>query len=220
MSSIPDITLMLLRGIHVTLIVLVLSIILSSVIALVAGLSRVSQNKLLTGFTGFYVEIFRGTSLIVQLFWLSYALPGLFNIYLGSDIWVAVIAISLNYGAYMSEVVRGAILSVPKGQTEASIALNLSKFQRMRHIIIPQAIRMMLPEYGNYLIQILKATSLVSLIGLTDLLYYGNIYRSTHLQEAPTVYIIILIFYFLLALPLIGFTRKMEKISKKGVAHG
>ena len=130
MSSIPDITLMLLRGIHVTLIVLVLSIVLSSVIAMIAGLSRVSQNKLLTGFTGVYVEIFRGTSLIVQLFWLSYALPGLFNIHLGSDIWVAVLAISLNYGAYMSEIVRGAILSVPQGQTEASIALNLIEISK------------------------------------------------------------------------------------------
>ncbi|MBD7983294.1 amino acid ABC transporter permease [Sporosarcina sp. Sa2YVA2] len=220
MSSIPDISLILLKGLKVTLIVLVLSMMLSTIIALVAGLSRVSNNRLLTGFTKFYVEIFRGTSLIVQLFWFSYALPGLFNIHLGSDIWVAVLAISLNYGAYMSEIVRGAILSVPPGQTEASIALNLSRFQRMRHIIIPQAIRMMLPEYGNYLIQILKATSLVSLIGLTDFLYYGNIYRSTHLTEAPTVYILILIFYFLLALPLIGFTRKMEKVAKKGVVHG
>lgn len=220
MSSIPDISLILLKGIKVTLIVLLLSMILSTIIALVAGLSRVSHNRLLTGFTSFYVEIFRGTSLIVQLFWFSYALPGLFNIHLGSDIWVAVLAISLNYGAYMSEIVRGAILSVSPGQTEASIALNLTRFQRMRHIIIPQAIRMMLPEYGNYLIQILKATSLVSLIGLTDFLYYGNIYRSTHLTEAPTVYILILIFYFLLALPLIGFTRKMEKVAKKGVVHG
>ncbi|WP_081760252.1 amino acid ABC transporter permease [Sporosarcina sp. D27] len=208
------------QGLKVTLLVLVLSIICSTIIALVAGLSRVSTNRLVTGVTGFYVEIFRGTSLIVQLFWFSYALPGLFNIHLGSDIWVAVLAISLNYGAYMSEIVRGSIQAVPAGQTEASIALNLSKFQRMRHIIIPQAVRMMLPEYGNYLIQILKATSLVSLIGLTDLLYYGNIYRSTHLSDSPTVYLLLLVMYFVIALPLIGFTKKMERVSKKGVALG
>lgn len=219
MSSIMEISLVLLEGIKITLIVLVLSIIISTLIAFVAGLSRVSSYVLLNKFTGFYVEIFRGTSLIIQLFWFSYALPGLFNIHLGSDIWTAVIAISLNYGAYMSEIVRGAILSVSSGQTEASIALNLTKFQRLRYVIIPQAIRMMLPEYGNYLIQILKATSLVSLIGLTDLLYYGNIYRSTHLAEAPTVYLLILVFYFVLALPLIAFTRKMEIFSKKGVAQ-
>ncbi|VDG99120.1 Arginine transport system permease protein ArtQ [Lysinibacillus sphaericus] len=220
MGSLPDIFSTLVQGLKVTLLVLVLSIICSTIIALVAGLSRVSTNRLVTGVTGFYVEIFRGTSLIVQLFWFSYALPGLFNIHLGSDIWVAVLAISLNYGAYMSEIVRGSIQAVPSGQTEASIALNLSKFQRMRHIIIPQAVRMMLPEYGNYLIQILKATSLVSLIGLTDLLYYGNIYRSTHLSDSPTVYLLLLVMYFVIALPLIAFTRKMESVSKKGVALG
>lgn len=220
MGALPDIFSTLMQGLKVTLLVLVLSIVCSTVIALVAGLSRVSSNKLLTGFTGFYVEIFRGTSLIIQLFWFSYALPGLFNIHLGSDIWVAVLAISLNYGAYMSEIVRGSIQAVPSGQTEASIALNLSAFQRMRHIIIPQAVRMMLPEYGNYLIQILKATSLVSLIGLTDLLYYGNIYRSTHLAESPIVYLLLLLLYFVIALPLIAFTKKMENVSKKGVAHG
>lgn len=220
MGSLPDIFSTLVQGLKVTLLVLVLSIICSTIIALVAGLSRVSTNRLVTGVTGFYVEIFRGTSLIVQLFWFSYALPGLFNIHLGSDIWVAVLAISLNYGAYMSEIVRGSIQAVPAGQTEASIALNLSKFQRMRHIIIPQAVRMMLPEYGNYLIQILKATSLVSLIGLTDLLYYGNIYRSTHLSDSPTVYLLLLVMYFVIALPLIAFTKKMESMSKKGVALG
>ncbi|MCG3088829.1 amino acid ABC transporter permease [Sporosarcina cyprini] len=220
MSSITDISIVLLSGLKITLIVLLLSIVFSTLIALIAGLSRVSNHLLVTKFTGFYVEIFRGTSLIVQLFWFSYALPGLFNIHLGSDIWVAVLAISLNYGAYMSEIVRGAILSIPAGQTEASIALNFTGFQRMRYVILPQAIRMMLPEYGNYIIQILKATSLVSLIGLTDLLYYGNIYRSTHLSEAPTVYLLILVVYFLLALPLIFLTRRMEKFAKKGVVHG
>lgn len=220
MGTTIDVSLVLLKGIKVTLIVLVFSIIFSTLIALVAGLSRSSSNLLVNKFTGFYVEIFRGTSLIVQLFWFSYALPGLFNIHLGSDIWAGVLAISLNYGAYMSEIVRGSIAAVAPGQTEASIALNLSKFQRMRFIILPQAVRMMLPEYGNYLIQILKATSLVSLIGLTDILYYGNIYRSTHLSEAPSVYAIVLVFYFILALPLIILTRKMEKVSKKGVAHG
>ena len=116
----------------------------------------------------------------------------------------------------MSEIVRGSILSVASGKTEASIALNLTKFQRLRHVIIPQAIRMMLPEYGNYLIQILKATSLVSLIGLTDLLYYGNIYRSTHLAEAPTVYLLILVFYFVLALPLSHLRERWKSSLRKG----
>ncbi|MFC2947858.1 amino acid ABC transporter permease [Virgibacillus sediminis] len=206
------------RGLGVTITVLLGAAFFGYLMAFVAGLCRLSQNMFIRKFTGFYVEIFRGTSLIVQLFWLYYAIPMLFNIQLGSNWWAGVIAIALNYGAYMSEVVRGSILSVAKGQTEAATALNMSRFQRMRLVIFPQAVRMMLPEFGNYLIQMLKATSLVSLIGMTDVLYYGDIYRSSNLSEAPIVYLLVLVLYFILALPLIWLTRKGEKISKKGVA--
>lgn len=208
----------LLKGVKITTIVLVLSAIFGYLTAFIAGFGRLSENVIIRKATGFYVEVFRGTSLIVQLFWLYYALPMLFGIRIGSDILAGVLAISLNYGAYMSEIVRGSILAVAKGQTEASIALNLSRFQRMRLIIFPQALRMMLPEFGNYLIQMLKATSLVSLIGMTDILYHGDILRSTNLSMAPTIYGLILVFYFIMALPLIWLTRKMEAISKKGVA--
>ncbi|MFC3039370.1 amino acid ABC transporter permease [Virgibacillus xinjiangensis] len=206
------------RGLGITVTVLLGAAFFGYLMAFVAGLCRLSQNIFIRKFTGFYVEVFRGTSLIVQLFWLYYAIPMLFNIELGSNWWAGVIAIALNYGAYMSEVVRGSILSVAKGQTEAATALNMSRFQRMRLVIFPQAVRMMLPEFGNYLIQMLKATSLVSLIGMTDILYYGDIYRSSNLSEAPIVYLLVLILYFILALPLIWLTRKGEAISKKGVA--
>jgi polar amino acid transport system permease protein len=118
----------------------------------------------------------------------------------------------------MSEIVRGSILAVAEGQSEAATALNMSRFQRMRLVIFPQALRMMLPEFGNYLIQMLKATSLVSLIGLSDILYYGDIMRNSNISMAPTIYIFILIFYFALALPIIWLTRKLEKNAKKGVA--
>jgi len=118
----------------------------------------------------------------------------------------------------MSEIVRGSILAVDEGQSEASTALNMNGFQRMRLVIFPQALRMMLPEFGNYLIQMLKATSLVSLVGMSDILYYGDMFRSSNLALAPTVYVLILVFYFIIALPLIWLTRKAESISKKGVA--
>ncbi|APC47041.1 ABC transporter permease subunit [Virgibacillus halodenitrificans] len=206
------------KGINITITVLIASAFFGYLFAFIAGLCRLSNNIVLRKFTGFYVEIFRGTSLIVQLFWLYYAIPILFGIDLGSDWWAGVIAIALNYGAYMSEIVRGSILSVAKGQSEAATALNMSRFQRMRLVIFPQAVRMMLPEFGNYLIQMLKATSLVSLIGLHDILYYGDILRSSNLSQAPIVYLLVLVFYFILALPLIFLTRKMESISKKGVA--
>lgn len=208
----------LFQGLKVTVIVLILSAICSYIFAFIAGLCRLSSNRFIRKFTGFYVEIFRGTSLIVQLFWLYYALPMLFGIDLGSDLLAGVLAISLNFGAYMSEIVRGSILAVDKGQTEASIALNMTRFQRMRLIILPQAIKMMLPEFGNYFILMLKATSLVALIGMKDILYYGNILRSTNLSQAPTIYILVLVFYFLIALPFIFINRKLEAMSKKGVA--
>lgn len=205
------------RGIGTTLTVLGGSIIFGYTIAFIAGFCQLAKYKIIRIFTTIYIEIFRGTSLIVQLFWFSYALPMLFGIHLGSDLAAAVLAISLNYGAYMSEIVRGSIIAVAKGQTEAGIALNLSPYQRMRHIIFPQALRMMLPEFGNYLIQMLKATSLASLIGMTDILYYGNIMRSSNLAIESTVYLYILFFFFILALPLIWLTRKLEIFSKKGV---
>lgn len=206
------------QGITITITVLLGSAFFGYLMAFIAGLCRLSNNIVLRKFTGFYVEVFRGTSLIVQLFWLFYAIPILFGIELGSNWWAGVAAIALNYGAYMSEVVRGSILSVSKGQTEAATALNMSRFQRMRLVIFPQAVRMMLPEFGNYLIQMLKATSLVSLIGMTDILYYGDILRSSDLSQAPVVYLLVLVFYFIMALPLIWLTRKMEQLSKKGVA--
>lgn len=216
--SIIDIFPALWKGVNITITVLIASAVFGYALAFIAGLCRLSSNPILRGFTTFYVEIFRGTSLIVQLFWLFYALPILFNINLGNEFWAGSLAIGLNYGAYMSEIVRGSILSVAKGQTEAATALNMSRFQRMRLVILPQAVRMMLPEFGNYLIQMLKATSLVSLIGLTDVLYHGDILRSSNLAMAPTIYLLVLLFYFVLALPLIWLTRKAESISKKGVA--
>ncbi|HEX6593188.1 MAG TPA: amino acid ABC transporter permease [Bacillota bacterium] len=217
-SAIAEVFPVLMKGVKITVIVLILSALLGYTFAFIAGLCRLSNNIFIRTFTNFYVEIFRGTSLIVQLFWFYYALPMLFGIEVNSNLLAGVLAISLNYGAYMSEIVRGSIVAVDDGQREAATALNMSRFQRMRLVILPQAIRMMLPEFGNYLIQILKATSLVSLIGMTDILYYGDNLRSANLALAPTVYLLVLVFYFILALPLIWLTRKAEAISKKGVA--
>ncbi|MHA6253068.1 amino acid ABC transporter permease [Oceanobacillus sp. CAU 1775] len=218
MSTIIEVIPQIARGLQVTISVLIVSALLSYIMAFVAGLCRLSKNVIIRKLTGFYVEVFRGTSLIVQLFWLYFAIPMLFNIQLGSNWWIGVIAIALNYGAYLSEVVRSSILAVDNGQSEAATALNMSSFQRMRLIIFPQALRMMLPEFGNYTIQILKGTSLVSLIGLRDILYYGDIIRSTNASITPVVYLVVLVFYFILALPLIWLSRKGESIAKKGAA--
>lgn len=161
-ESVPDIVRYVLQGFVITTTIFLGAAVFSYLMGFIAGLCRLSSNKLLRGLTAVYVEFFRGTSLIVQLFWLYYAVPMLLGIHLASSWWIGVIAIGLNYGAYLSEVVRTAVISVDKGQTEASTALNMTRFQRMRLVILPQAFRLMLPEFGNYSIQILKGTSLVS----------------------------------------------------------
>ncbi|GEM04050.1 ectoine/hydroxyectoine ABC transporter permease subunit EhuC [Halolactibacillus miurensis] len=219
MQDILSISQELSRGLFVTISILIASSLFAYFMGFVSGLLRLSKHTIIRKLTGLYIELFRGTSLIVQLFWLYYAIPMLFGINLGSNWIIGVIAIGLNYGAYLSEVVRGSVEAVDEGQTEAAIALNLSSFQKMRYIILPQAVRMMLPEFGNYTIQMLKGTALVSLISLNDILYYGNILRSSNLSQAPLIYLVILIFYFVLALPLIFLTRKAEEVSKKGVAN-
>lgn len=216
--SFMDVFLKLSEGLNITITVLLAAAFFGYVMAFVSGLCRLSNNWFVRKFTGFYIEVFRGTSLIVQLFWLYFALPIVFGIDLGSDFWVGVAAIALNYGAYMSEIVRGSIISVSSGQYEAATAMNMSRFQRMRLVILPQAVRMMLPEFGNYLIQMLKATSLVSLISLEDILHHADILRGSHTSDGAFIYFVVLLFYFVLALPLIWLTRKAEKVSKKGVA--
>src|SRR5699024_12813991 len=138
---------------------------------------------------------------------------------LGSDVTAGVLAISLNYAAYMSEIVRVSILSVSPGQTEVTVSLNMTRGHRMRLVIFPQAFRMMLHEFGNYLIQMLKATSLVSLIALKDVLYYGEIMRSSNISMAPTIYLYILLFYFVLALPIIFLILILETQYKKEVSY-
>src|SRR5699024_12323526 len=105
-------------------------------------------------------------------------------------------AISLNYAAYMSEIVRGSILSVDSGQTEASVALNMPRFQRMRFVIIPQAFMMMLPEFLNYVVLILKIISIVSLIVMHDILYYVDIFSLSNNSMSATVYRLLVLIYF------------------------
>lgn len=218
LDSVPDIVRYVIQGFGATTTIFLAAAAFSYIMAFVAGLARLSGSIIIRAIAAVYVEFFRGTSLIVQLFWLSYAVPMLLGINLASAWWIGVIAIGLNYGAYLSEVVRTSVISVDKGQTEASVALNFTRFQRMRLVILPQALRLMLPEFGNYSIQILKGTSLVSLIGVTDILYFGDIYRSSNLSEGALVYFILLVIYFIIALPLIYLSKKGEQIAKKGAA--
>ncbi|GAA0371744.1 ectoine/hydroxyectoine ABC transporter permease subunit EhuC [Alkalibacterium iburiense] len=200
---------MLSEGLMITVVTTVLSALLALILGFIVGLLRLSKNKLIRFIVGIYVEVFRGTSLLVQLFWIYFVLP-MFGITM-SALTAAVLTIGLNYGAYASEVVRSGIESVDQGQYEAGIALNFTRWQRMRRIILPQAIVIMIPNLGNQLIELFKSTSLVSLITLTDLTYQADVLNATTLQTTE-IYTALLIIYFLLAWPL---TKGMAILERK-----
>lgn len=217
MDVYADILVRILPGLKVTLQVLIFSAILAIIVAFVAGFGRLSRFKIIRFITTIYVELFRGTSLLVQLFWLFFALPA-FGIQF-TPLFAAIIALGLNYGAYASEVVRGSILAISKGQTEAAIALNMTYWQRMRIVILPQALRIMLPGFGNNIIELIKGTSLVSLITLNDLTYHGLMLQNVNLSYTMPVFLVLLFVYFLIALPFVWLVRKFEKNISKGVAR-
>lgn len=206
----------LLKGAKVTVQVLVLSAVFAFFLAFLFGLGRVSRLKVVRFLSGALVELFRGTSLLVQMFFFFFALPA-FGIEL-SPFVAGVVALSLNYGAYASEIVRGAILAVPGGQTEAGIALNMTRWQRMRLVILPQAFRIMLPGFGNISIELLKGTSLVSLVTLADLAFQGRMLKDNYTGAQVEIFTLLLLIYFVIALPLIFGARWLEKRAGKGVA--
>lgn len=218
MDQYLEIFMKILPGIGVTVSILLTSTCFALLVAFIFGFGRLARFRLIRWICTLYVEVFRGTSLLVQLFWIFFALPA-FGIRF-SPFLAGTIALGLNYGAYASEIVRGAILAIDKGQTEAAKALNLTGRQTMRYIILPQAFRIMLPAFGNNLIELLKGTSLVSLITIADLTYRGLMVQNTNLSYTLPVFGVLLVLYFLLALPIIFLVRLLEKKAAKGVAKG
>ena len=214
MLSMIDLLPALLQGAATTLQVTALSLVLAGILSFLAGFSRLSSSKGISLLSRLYVEVFRGTSLLVQLFWIFYALP-LLGIEL-SPMVAGVTALALNYGAYGSEVVRSAILAVPKGQTEAAIALNMGRWLRMRRVILPQALLIMLPSFGNLAIELLKGTSLISLITITDLTFQGMLLRTFDASRTLEIFALILVMYFLMAYPLTLGMRWLERRMSAG----
>jgi len=186
----------LLEGALVSLAIAAASAIVAVAVAFLAAFARLSSSRWLRASAACYVEFFRGTSLLVQLFWLFFVLPQ-FGVLLNAYV-VAVLALGLNIGAYGSEVVRGAIVSTAQGQLDAAKALNMSPRLAMRRIVLPQAFVTMLLPWGNLLIILLKSTALVSLITIQDLtfrIYNLNIQTFKTLQ----LYTLSLVIYFCMA---------------------
>ncbi len=207
----------LLEGSLITVVQFVLATIVSVIVALTFGLMRLSQNVAVKGVATVYIEIFRGTSLLVQLFWIFFVLP-LFGVTL-DKFTAGFIAVGMNMGAYGAELVRGAILAVPKGQWEAAKAINMTPGQRMRRIILPQAFVIMLPPWGNLVIEIMKGTALVALISVTDLMYEArqiNISTFLSVQTFGTALIIYYIFARFLITP---FMRYFERTMARKIGR-
>lgn len=201
-------------GALVTLQILGTSAMLTLVIAFAAGLGRLAPWWPVRWLSTAYVEIFRGTSALVQLFWLFYVLP-LFGPTI-APFTAGVIGVSLNVGAYAAVVVEASVRAVPKTQREAAIALNLSPFDRTRRIILPQAIRMMIPPFGNLAIQLFKLTALVSFIGISDLTYTAYQLNQTTYRTVE-VFSIILFMYFAFGLAITIGMKLLERRFARGV---
>jgi len=207
----------LLDGVAVTLGLTVVSFAFILLIGLVGGLGRLSKNPIINGIATLYVEIIRGIPLMVQLLYIWFALPQLLDL-IGyklkgisvlagvgqlfidlklSPFVAAVTGLSICYGAYMSEIFRAGIESIPKGQMEAARSLGMSYFQAMRYVILPQAFRVILPPVGNEFVALLKDSSLVSVLAVSDLTRRGREYMARTFESLETWTMVALIYLFL-----------------------
>ena len=204
---------LLLKGTIVTIKLTMASAVLALVISFVVGLSRLSRFRSVRVVAIVYLEFFRGTSALVQLFFMYFVLP-LWGVTF-EPLTAGIIACGCNLGSYGSEVVRGAVLAIGRGQHEACVALNYSTYQRYRHVVIPQAIPIMIPTFGNLLIELLKLTAVTSLITISDLTFTAQIIRA---QTALTLepFLVILVIYFLISTILLGGVNLIDRHFAKG----
>lgn len=207
----------LMIGARATIEVGLWSFVLTLVFSFAAGITRAQKIPVLQSIAFVYVEIFRGTSLLVQLFWIYYSLP-LIGLTI-SPMVAGCLGIGLNAGAYGSEIVRGALRSVSKDQIEAATALNLSRRQTLWKIVLPQALTEMVPPFGNLAVMVLKDTSLISMIAIADIAYKAQQLR-TLTYDSARIYIVSLFMYFALALVILAVTRLIERYTRPRYMRG
>src|SRR5262245_14972262 len=202
----------LLKGAAVTLQVTGFTAGIALFLSFVVAFARMAQFRIVRAIATIYVEVVRGTSAIVQLFYLFFILPA-FGISLG-PVTTAVVGLAMNMSAYGSEVVRAGFAAVPRSQFEAAAALALDRVQTYRLVAIPQALVIMIPSFGNLLIELVKATSLVSLITLTELTFSGR-QMVVSTGRSFEVWGLVLLIYFLMTYPLTHMVRKAERYAAR-----
>ncbi len=198
-----------LMGAALTVFICAVSIFASTILALVAALARLSKNGMALGISTFYISFFRGTPLLLQILLVYLGLPQVGVVL--DPIPAAIIALSLCYGAYMAEIFRAGIQAIPAGQSEAARALGLKRNQIMRLVILPQAIRLIIPPTGNQFIAMLKDSSLVSVLGAWELMYMSRTHGRAEFKYMEMLISAALIYWFLS----VGFEIFQSKIEKK-----
>ncbi|WP_371580021.1 ectoine/hydroxyectoine ABC transporter permease subunit EhuC [Streptomyces sp. NBC_01314] len=206
---------LVLRGVWVTLQLLVLGALLATVVSFVVGVARTHRRWIVRFVAGLYTEVFRGTSALIMIFWVYFVLPLAFGWQL-VPMWAGVLALGLTYGAYGAEIVRGALTAVDPAQREGGIALSFTPWQRIRLILLPQAVPEMIPPFANLVVELLKGTALVSIIGMGDLAFSGSLVRLA-LQESVEIYTYLLLIYFVIAFLLTRGMRVLERRLKAGI---
>jgi polar amino acid transport system permease protein len=200
---------LLLKGLGFTILYTIGSIAFGLVVGLLVGLLRLSSNRLLTLPLVAYIEAFRCTPLLVQIIWFYYAFPVL----LGVDMPAAVagmLVLSLYTGAFYAEIFRGGVISIERGQWDAAQAIGMPHLEVLRRVILPQAIRRMIPPFLNQSIIQLKNTSLVSTIAVAELLYEGQLITSATYRPLET-YTTVALIYFVILFPLTLFAQMVER---------
>ena len=207
-SLVPNYLNFWLKGLGVTLAYSVGTILGGMIIGVVCGMLLLARRKWITLPVHYYVEVFRCTPLLVQIVWFYFALPIVLQIEL-PDWFAAGLGLTLYMGAFATEIFRGGIISIDKGQWQASRALGMTWPEMMRHIILPQAIKRMTPPFVNQSIIQLKNTSLLYVVAIPDLMYTGSIIVSDTFRPLE-VYTVVAIAYFIILYPLTLWATRLE----------
>ena len=198
------------QGAAVTVELTVGGIIVAIIDAFLCGILSRSRLRAVRFVTRVWVEGWRGSSEVVQLFWFTFAAPALIGLKL-VPLWAGIIVIGLNIGAYGAEIVRGALDAVPQEQREGAVALSFGPWQQIRRVLLPQSVVEMVPPFNTLFIQLIQATSLASLINVADITYQGKqILEPTFTSQTPLILTIMLVMYLILSLVLTGTMRLTE----------
>ncbi|WEV60531.1 amino acid ABC transporter permease [Streptococcaceae bacterium ESL0729] len=196
-----------------TLAISICALILALALGIIFGSMSASKNKFLKGVSRVYVELYQNIPLLIQFVVVYYGFPIVNEHLMLSAFWTAVLCVGLYHGAYISEVIRSGIEAVPRGQLEAAESQGFSYQESMRLIILPQAIRMIIPPLTNQVVNLIKNTSTIALIGGADLIFTAKSWSSGNLSFIPA-FIAVGVLYFILCFPLATYGRKIEERNK------